>query len=170
MIQFYALKIFGSAGIVTFLAFSSITVFGQESVNSAGEIGSGSGGSTNYSIGQMMYMYQESTSGNVEQGVQHAYEIYTLGIKDPETTSIQLSFSVFPNPVVSGITVQINNYNGEKLNYQLYDMNGKLLNSDQIVTEQTKIEMGILPAATYFVNVLSAENKKIESFKIIKNQ
>lgn len=36
--------------------------------------------------------------------------------------------------------------------------------------QQTQINMNSLPTATYFVNVVNQENKKVQSFKIIKTQ
>jgi len=54
------------------------------------------------------------------------------------------------------------------LSYQLFDMQGKQLSNGQIVTQQTQINMNTLPTAIYFINVLNQENKKVKSFKIIK--
>ena len=48
-------------------------------------------------------------------------------------------------------------------------MQGKQLSNGQIVAQQTQINMNSLPTATYFVNVVNQENKKVQSFKIIKN-
>jgi len=55
------------------------------------------------------------------------------------------------------------------LSYQLYDIQGRLLNNGQIVAQQTNIEMTSLPTAIYFINVVNQENQKVQSFKIIKN-
>ncbi len=37
------------------------------------------------------------------------------------------------------LTLQFDNYNNEKLSYQLYDMQSKLLNTEQVTTHQTQI-------------------------------
>jgi hypothetical protein len=48
-------------------------------------------------------------------------------------------------------------------------MQGKQLSNGQITAQDTQINMNSLPTGTYFVNVVNQENKKILSFKIIKN-
>jgi hypothetical protein len=82
---------------------------------------------------------------------------------------LNISLSVFPNPTVDNLTLQIGDYNNEKLSYQLFDMHGKLLNNGQVTAQQTKINTVSFPSATYFIHVVNQENKKIKSFKIIKN-
>ena len=77
--------------------------------------------------------------------------------------------SVFPNPIVENLILQISDYNHEKLSFHLYDIQGKLVNKGQIITKQTQINTSSLPPATYFIEVLNQENKHIQSFKIIKN-
>lgn len=138
----------------------------QESVNATGGDATGSGGTVAYSVGQVAYTTNTDASGTVSQGVQQAYEIFTVGIKE---TKLNISLSVFPNPTADNLTLQISDYNNEKLSYQLLDMQGKLLNNGQVTTQQTQINTAHLPAATYFMNVLNQENKKIQTFKIIKN-
>jgi hypothetical protein len=138
----------------------------QESVNASGGDATGSGGTVAYSIGQVVYTTNNGISGSVAQGVQHAYEIFTVGI---EGTTLNISLTAFPNPTTDNLTLQISDFNNDKLEYQLYDMQGKMLNSGQVTAKQTLINTASFPPATYFVNVLNQENKKVQSFKIIKN-
>ena len=138
----------------------------QESANASGGDATGSGGTVTYSIGQVVYTTNTGASSTVSQGVQQAYEIFTLGIKE---TELNISLSVFPNPTADNLTLQISDYNNEKLSYQLFDIQGKLLNNGQVTAQQTQINTASLPSATYFINVVNQENKKVQSFKIIKN-
>ena len=98
----------------------------QESTNATGGDASGSGGTVAYSVGQVVYTTNTDASGTVNQGVQQPYEIFTVGIKE---TELNISLSVFPNPTADNLTLQISDYNNEKLSYQLFDMQGKLLNN-----------------------------------------
>lgn len=138
----------------------------QESANSAGGDATGSGGSVAYSVGQVVYTSNTGSSGTIVQGVQHAYEIFTVGIKE---TDLNISLTAFPNPSTENLTLQISDYNNEKFSYQLFDMQGKQLSNGQVTAQQTQINMNGLPSATYFINVVNHENKKFQSFKIIKN-
>ncbi|NLL28110.1 MAG: T9SS type A sorting domain-containing protein [Bacteroidales bacterium] len=152
---------------VLLLGFGLIGVQAQTSVNASGGDASGNGGSVSYSVGQIVYTSDKGNGGTVDQGVQHAYEIFTIGINE---TDMSISLTVFPNPTTENLTLQINDYNNEKLSYQLFDMQGKELSKEQIVAQQTLIDMSSLPTATYFLNVVNQENKKVQSFKIIKIQ
>ena len=140
--------------------------YAQESSNASGGEASGSGGTVAYSVGQVVYNTNIDASGTVSQGAQQTYEIFTVGIKE---TELNISLSVYPNPTADNLTLQISDYNNEKLSYQLFDMQGKLLNNGQLTAQQTQINTASFPPATYFINVVNKENKKVQSFKIIKN-
>lgn len=45
-------------------------------------------------------------------------------------------------------------------------MQGKLLNNGQVTAQQTQINTASLPPATYFINVVNQENKKVRSLKL----
>ena len=138
----------------------------QQSSNSAGGDATGNGGSVAYSVGQIVYTTHTGSTGSVAQGVQQAYVISSVGINETELNS---SLSLFPNPIVDNLTLQISDFNKEKLSYILFDTEGKLLTNGQVIAEQTQINTASLPPATYFIKVLNQENKQVESFKIIKN-
>jgi hypothetical protein len=143
-----------------------LTTQAQQATTSTGGNASGSGGTVAYSVAQIVYTTNTGSNGSVAQGVQHAFEIFTLGIKE---TSLNISLTAFPNPTTENLTLQISDYNNEKLSYQLIDMQGKQLRNGEITAQKTQINMNSLPTATYFINVVNQENKKVKSYKIIKN-
>ncbi len=151
--------------IVFFLGISIISR-AQQGTTAAGGDASGTGGTVSYTVGQVVYTANTGTSGTVSQGIQQAYQIITVGIKEAE---LNISLSVFPNPTLDNLTLQISDYKNEKLLYQLFDMQGKLLSNGQVTAQQTEINTAILSAATYFINVVNQEKKTIQLFKIIKN-
>lgn len=138
----------------------------QESITSCGGDASGSGGYVAYSIGQVIYTNNNSANGSVAQGVQHAYEIYSVGINE---TELNIYVNIFPNPTLDNLTLQINDFNNEKLSFELFDTQGKLLMKEQILAKKTHLNTNNLPRASYFVNIINQENQKVHSFKIIKN-
>jgi hypothetical protein len=79
----------------------------QESANSSGSVATGIGGTAAYSIGQVVYTTNTGSSGSVAQGVQHVYEIISVGIKEPECN---ISLTAFPNPINDNLTIQITDY------------------------------------------------------------
>jgi hypothetical protein len=158
-----------SLGVATLLAFafSLSTVSAQESVNATGGNASGSGGSVSYSVGQVVYTTNTGTSGSVAQGVQQPYEISVVTAIE-EAKGINLSVSAYPNPTTDYLTLEVKDFELSNLHFQLYDMSGKLLQSEKITGNQTSIIMSNLVPAVYFVKVTQG-NKEVKTFKIIKN-
>ena len=139
----------------------------QESVNATGGDALGSGGSASYSVGQVVYTTNIGTNGSVAQGVQQAFEISVVtGIE--EAKGINLSVSAYPNPTTDYLTLEVKDVELLNLHFQMYDMNGKLLQNEKITGNQTSIVMSNLLPATYLVKVIQG-NKEVKTFKIIKN-
>lgn len=142
----------------------------QESLNATGGNASGSGGSASYSVGQVAYQTYTETSGSMAEGVQQPYEISVVtGLE--EAKGINLSISAYPNPTTDYLTLEVDastTLSSQSLSYQLFDINGKLLQSEKITGSQTSIDMSNLAPAKYFVKVVQ-ENKVVKTFEIIKN-
>ena len=152
--------------ILISLLFIGITqVHAQETTTTSGGNASGTNGSLSYTIGQTVYTTNTGTSGSVAQGVQQPFEIQTvLGI---ENFNINLQMAVFPNPTTNWLQLDIKNYGFEKLNYKIFDINGKLVLENKISTETTTISMENLSTNIYLLKVLD-NNKEVKTFKIIK--
>ena len=146
-------------------SFSAIGQTAHQVLSATGGDASGTGGSVAYSVGQIVYSTSTGTTGSVAQGVEQAYEIYSVGIIE---TALNISLSVFPNPTSDFLTLKVQDYKNEALSYTLLDEQGKLVLNEQISTQDTQIAMSTLARGSYFINVLQA-NKKIQIFKIIKN-
>lgn len=157
-----------SLGITIVTLFAILTtneLNAQEAVPATGGDATGSGGSSSYTVGQVVYTTNIGINGSVAQGVQQPYEIYTtVGI---EVMGISLELAAYPNPVSNVLTLYIGNYNNEKLIYQLYDMQGKLLDSKQVVNSSTTVDIQDLPVSTYLLNVID-NSSLIKTFRIIK--
>lgn len=139
----------------------------QVAIPSSGGNASGSGGSVSYSVGQVVYTSGTGTNGSVAQGVQQPYEISVeTGLEVAK--GITLQCSAYPNPATDFVKLMVENYTFEKLTYQLYDVNGKLLKNKKVEGNETSIDMSNLAIATYFLKVTQS-NKEIKIFKIIKN-
>jgi len=119
-----------------FLAAICITAQAQQATISSGGDALGSGGTASYSVGQVVYTTNSGSNGSVSQGVQQVYGIFALGIKE---TALNSSISVSPNPTSDNLTLQISDFKNEKLAYQLYDMQGKLVSGEEVSAGQTQI-------------------------------
>jgi hypothetical protein len=138
----------------------------QQSINTSGGNAIGTGGIVSFSIGQVAYTTITGSNGSDAQGVQQPYEIMTVGINENEP---KISLLVFPNPIADNLILQVNDFELSTLNFQLFDMQGKQLSMGQIMANQTQINTASLSSATYLIHIVNQENKKVQSFKIIKN-
>ena len=153
--------------LITFSCIlTGIVSYGQTSVVASGGSVSNNSGSISYSIGQVAYQSVSNASGSVSQGVQHAFEISTLSL---EENKFNFTLNAFPNPTTENLNLRVGNYKQEKLAYKLIDLEGKVISEASMLSEETTIDMKQLPVATYFVEVHN-EGKKVQTFKIIKNQ
>ena len=153
---------------VLLLGLGLIGLQAQETIPATGGIASGSGGSVSYSVGQVIYTTNTGTSGSVAQGVQQPYEISVVtGIEEAIGINVSVSVSVYPNPVTEFLKLKVESYKVEDLSYQLYDMNGRLLENKKITGSETSIAMSNHSPAIYFLKITEA-NKEVKTFKIIK--
>lgn len=149
-------------GIALFSCYAS---YSQESINAGGGDLIDISGSIAYSIGQVVYNTKTDNTAAVAEGVQHAYEIYTLSVENPARA---ISMSVYPNPTAHQVVLGIGNYQQEKMNYQIFDLNGREVGQGKITAQETPINMGNLASGTYLIYVLDQDNQTNQTFKIIK--
>jgi hypothetical protein len=161
MIRFFKLFI----GI--FLMGYGTTIIAQTTIPASGGNASGSGGTSSYSVGQIVYTTNTATNGSVTQGVQQPYEISVItGIEAAKDISLEMV--VYPNPAQDFVKLTIKNYEAQNLKYQLYDINGSLIKDNKVEGNETSISMQNLLPSVYFLKVTD-NNKVIKNFKIIKN-
>ncbi len=170
-------------GAVLLLGLGLTSLQAQESINASGGEATGSGGSVSYSVGQVVYQTHTGTNGSVAEGVQQPYEISVVTAIE-EAKDINLSVTAYPNPTTDYLTLEVQEFELSNLHFQLYDMQGKLLQNEKITGNQTSIVMSNLAPATYFVKVVQGNKdvyhvksnevgtkqfNVVKTFKIIKN-
>lgn len=152
-----------SASALLVFAFTAATA--QDAVPAAGGDANGAGGSAAYSVGQVVYTSVSGT-GSVNQGVQQPYVVSTTGINT--RPDIQLSMSVYPNPSITSITLNVGKQDLQNLSFQLLDVQGKLVASEKITASESIIKMEEYAAGNYFLKVLEFSTE-LKTFQIIKN-
>lgn len=138
----------------------------QQAVSTAGGEATGTGGTVSYTIGQVAYTTNSESEGTVSQGVQQPFEIFAIP-SDVDKYGINLELSVFPNPTNDFLKLSIKHYMAKKLTYQLYDSNGKLIESKKLESSETNIQMDMLSPSIYYLKV-SDNDTEVKTFKIIK--
>jgi hypothetical protein len=157
------LKIIGCIGIAVLSAGFS---YAQQAVSSAGGNGSGSGGTVSYTVGETNYTSHKSSSGSVIEGVQQSFEIHVVTQSD-QNTAISLECETYPNPATDYLILKINSERIENMRYQLFDLNGKVLEEAFIGDTETVISLKNYKSANYLLKVLDNSTEVI-TFKITK--
>lgn len=151
---------------ITICCFLGTGLFAQSNTVASGGNAIGAEGSVSYSVGQIDYIEATGTGGTANQGVQQPIEIFVLGTDEFE--NIILEVSVYPNPTQHNVTLRLENLNFEELTFVLYDLSGRLLQQDEITSEETLISMDGFASATYFLNIIN-KTDLLKTFKIIKH-
>jgi hypothetical protein len=147
--------------------FGLTSVFAQNAIPATGGDATGANGSASYTVGQVAYTTNAGSNGSSAQGAQQAYEIFTtLGLA--EGNAVILEVLAFPNPTTDFLTLTVDGKSVDGLSFQLYDLKGKLIKSNEIKSETTQIVMSELARGNYFISVSNNE-RTIKSFRIIKN-
>ena len=158
-----SLKVWLSITLGLFL----IDLNAQEAIPASGIESSSSSGSVSSSIGQVIYTTNQNNAGSVSQGVQQGYTISSIpnGIDD---SNVSLELAIYPNPTSDYLHLKVETIINQNLSYQLYDFNGRLIESGIMGTGEQQINMTSRAAATYFLKVLD-NTTEIKTFRIIKN-
>lgn len=139
----------------------------QEALLSVGGDFIGSGGSVAFSAGQVVYVGHTSGIVKILEGVQQAYQITDVTAISDER-KIGITCAVYPNPATDVLTLKLGDYKGSSiLSYQLYNMNGTLLEQKKIESSQSDIAMKHLVSGVYFLRVIKGD-QDFRVFKIIK--
>ncbi len=151
---------------ILFLFFRFFDVLCQASSLTTGNNIKNSEGSLSYSIGQVFYSDISDESLSMNQGLQQPFEFFIISNINDDN-KINLRFSVYPNPSNDICILDIGDYNVENLHYQLFNLNGILLQKDKIVNNETIFDLAKLNSDTYLLIIYELENE-LKTFKIIK--
>ena len=144
----------------------TFVIHAQGTIPATGGNATGSGGSVSYSVGQITYNTFSGTNGSVAQGVQQPFEISVVTGTD-DAKAIDLVLSAYPNPATDFVILKVGNLDNKNLSYELYDINGALLENKKIEGAETNIMFGNLSPSIYFLKVTD-KSTVVKTFKIIK--
>jgi hypothetical protein len=150
--------------LVVCLLLATQLIYSQEAIPTSGGDATGSGGSSSYTVGQLVYT-TNTGSGTVIQGVQQPFEFQILS--NPELTTVNLSAVIYPNPTSDYVVLKISDTTLDNLSYHLIDINGKVISNGSIINGDTQINMQQLAIGMYILRV-NQNNQELKNFKIIK--
>lgn len=150
--------------LVVFILFSTHLVYAQQqAIITAGGEATGSGGTSSYSIGQLV-LNNSNGSGSVSGGIQQGFEFISSTL---ELSTIQLKLALYPNPITDYVILALTDASLKNLNYSLYDILARTISKGQINESNIRISMDHLEMGTYILKVYK-NNNELKTFKIIK--
>lgn len=153
-----------TVALVSFIFLTSQTL-AQNNTVSSGAVATGSSGTASYSVGQVFYISSINDNGKVIQGLQQPYDVAVItGVNDLQ---INLKVTAYPNPAPDYLTLSIDNTELSQFNYQLLDMQGKILRQEKFGNRNINIKVSDFPNGIYILKVFSKQ-KQLKTFKIIK--
>ena len=145
-------------------------VAAQSAVVSVGGDAQGNGGSVSYTVGQVAVQTVANSNGSVSvaEGVQQPYEIMTVGVDD--YPQIVLDAVVYPNPTDNIAQLRLNGFEipADGLRANLYDGNGKRLQTIPVTGDLTPFQIGQYATGTYYLEVRD-EKRILKTFKVVRS-
>jgi hypothetical protein len=139
-----------------------ITSNGQQAVVTSGGDASGSAGSISYSIGQVAY--STSAGAQINEGVQQPFELFITSV---DASFAAFEINLFPNPTSHEFIIEMKNY-VDGIAADVYDADGKLIESRRLLSERTSINVRSWSAATYLIRLTDTSGKSV-SYRLIKH-
>ena len=145
-------------------------VAAQSAVVSVGGDAQSNGGSVSYTVGQVAVQTVANSNGSVSvaEGVQQPYEIMTVGVDD--YPQIVLDAVVYPNPTDNVAQLRLNGFEipADGLRANLYDGNGKRLQTIPVTDDLTTFQIGQYATGTYYLEVRDGK-RILKTFKVVRS-
>jgi hypothetical protein len=151
--------------VIPFLFYIAFSTNAQQVISSGGDFHQNSGGSVVFTIGEGISETFLNSNNILTQGFNQS-KLSVSAIEDIK--KVDYTINAFPNPTSDYIIIKLENKSYENMNYQIFDMQGKMLKHDMLIGAETKISFQNLPSSTYFIKIFEGD-QAIKSFKIIKN-
>jgi len=157
--------------ITLFVLISLFTVCKSQTISSfvigsAGEEYDVNGTKMSFTVGEIMI--ESYTNGTkINQGFQSTVPIKIVDVVN-EVENYQIK--MYPNPSLEVVNIQILNSskNSKNLSFKMYDINGKLMFSNKLTSDNYELNISSLAAGTYMLNIYDKKMKLVKSNQIIK--
>jgi len=149
---------------VILLLFFHLKAGAQQVISPNGNYFSNNSGSVTYTIGEPVVETYSSANQIITQGFNQYFLLVTAVDESAET---DFEITAYPNPTSENLTLRVNRENRSDLQYLLFDLNGKLIKSGDIIEAETIIEFEELIAGDYLLRIVHV-NLELKTFKIAK--
>lgn len=151
--------------ILCFLSFGWLNAqtISKTIIGSTGKTFSNGNAKISLTIGEPIVGLMTASGVQLGNGFYPSLDLQSLNNSEP---SFDNQIIVYPNP--SSQSIFISHLTLETFFVEIHDVNGKLLFNDKVNKEQP-INISSFAKGTYLITVTNTENKKYNTYKIIKN-
>lgn len=150
--------------IVIFIFCAPIGLFAQsaapELISSAG----GGNATLQWSLGEPVIITVESNNNVLTQGFHQT--LLTITSLD-ELKAEEIAINIYPNPVMTSFTINLNQSPSEPVSWKLYDMNGRVVMLEKMNTTKGTYNVAHLSSGVYVLQMDMSENTS-KSWRIVK--
>jgi len=136
----------------------------QQVISTSGNHGSSASHQLSWTIGEPVIESVVATNYTLTQGF-HQTNLVITDVTDNELPEVEMS--VYPNPSMDVIYLNVKTPIQQQTEYILYDETGRILRKTQIVDDISIIDLRVLASATYIL-VVRSNSTIIKSFKVVK--
>jgi hypothetical protein len=138
----------------------AVFVQGQRSTSGAGTVAQGDNGQISFVVGQINYTSLVNSS-SLSGGVLQVY------YRTPLVVIEKSEVSVWPNPVLQYLYLQVEASPQTDISYQILDLFGRSYEKTKLINLQAAINMQNYAAGIYFLKLILPNQTPI-SFKVLK--
>lgn len=154
------------------LSFLIISVFlmitrnidAQEVVASSGNNHETGEMSISWTLGETVIETYSSADMILTQGVQQPAIVVSTMTEEPD---LEFQITAFPNPTSADVTISTNTGQTQSFKYRVYDVQGRLVSSNNLLGTVTRVAFDDLQPGTYFLKI-TRDEKPVKTFKIMK--
>jgi hypothetical protein len=138
----------------------------QNVVSTSGNNHNQINGSIEYTVGEPVIETIENGDNTMTQGFQQSY--FVVSTVENNITSVPF-LSIYPNPTMGDLNIKFNNANQSYYcTIDIFDLNGKKLQSITNYTESVLIKLDQYAVSTYFLLITDNETQETIKYKVQK--
>lgn len=142
----------------------SPSIQAQEVIASSGNHFQNENFSISWTLGETMIETFESSDMLLTQGFQQPLMIVSTMVEEPD---LEFQVTAYPNPTSAHVNISTDIGQTQSLIYRVYDVQGRLISSNNLLGTETRVAFDDFQPGTYFIQIVRDE-KPVKTFKIIK--
>jgi hypothetical protein len=104
-----------------------------------------------------------------DNGVVHVIDAVLLpGVVSTADLAQFASVTLYPNPAVSSVTIDMSNMNAEILRFDIYDISGSVINTYRFNSVKQSLDISTLNSGMYYLNIVMDDITYSKRFFVLK--